>query len=110
MSQEHCCGNFLQARCHPDPTNSVCALKEVYTESLTRHEIVNLTQLVNSVKMSLAHAKQAIYTANMQYIQHYVHVVFLGYHDRNTAVAKLFTGQMPSWPNQQCLRTEGSIM
>jgi len=44
MSQEHCCGNFLQARCHPGLTNSVCALKEVYIESLTpQDDELNIT-------------------------------------------------------------------
>jgi len=36
--------NFLQARCQPDPTNSVCALKEVYIESLTpQDDELNIT-------------------------------------------------------------------
>jgi len=61
---------------------------------------------VNSVKASLAHAKQAIYTANKQYVQHYVHVVFLA-HEPGTLLWLFFTGQMPSWPNQQRLCTEG---
>ena len=39
-----------------------------------------------SVKASLADAKQAIYTANKQYVQHYVHVVFLA-HEPETLVA-----------------------